>query len=204
MCPTSLNETELALQTQGVVRIDHAIPTELLESYRKQLPALLERIEEKWCKGIVNGDEAANFIDVDLAWCPPLQAFAKRIDARLFGRRYCSTHRLTDARLRLVAPSPLGYLNWHVDHEDGPGLFLKALIYLEDVALGEGDMAYIPGSHREARVGDEESLAKRLGYWRFPGRAGSAVLFDTAGIHAPSANGGPEARKTLILSFARW
>jgi len=204
MCPAGMNQTTHPLDTEGVVRVDQAIETGLLELYRKQLPALLQRIDERWCRGIVNGDEAANFIDVDLAWCPPLQAFARRVDATLLGQRYGRTHRLTETRLRLVAPSPLGYLNWHVDHEDGPGVFLKALVYLEDVALGEGDMAYIPGSHHYARPGEEEILARRLGYRRFPGRAGSAVLFDTAGVHAPSANEGREVRKTLILSCARW
>ena len=157
-----------------------------------------------WCAGIRNGSQAPNFYDVDLSLAPMLKEFAERIDASMLGTGYRQTHRLTAATLRLVAPSPVGYLNWHVDHTDGPGIFLKALIFLSDVEIGHGDFCYVPGSHQDAMAGYEELTASRRGYRRYPGQAGAAVIFDTAGIHAPAANFSSVARQTLHLSFARW
>ena len=94
-------------------------------------------------------------------------------------------------------------MNWHIDHSDGPGVFLKALIYLNDVEFGQGEFCYVMNSHRQPENGDEHSAIRR-GYRRYPGRAGSAIAFDTAGIHAPIANHGDTVRQTLILSYSRW
>lgn len=195
---------EKNLRKDGVVQIPSMLPLAVMRKFENCRAQLLANAEAQWCAGILNGTQAPNFYDLDLSFAPMLKDYVDSIDASILGTGYRQTHRLIAATLRLVSPFPLGYLNWHVDHTDGPGIFIKVLIFLSDVEIGHGDFCYVPGSHLNRDPGVEEFTARSNGYSRYPGRAGTAVMFDTAGVHAPSENLGPVARQTLLLSFARW
>lgn len=194
-----------ALVEEGVAVIPQAMPRSVLRAYRQGAPALFRAMDERWNAGIRQGVESPVFCDLeDLSSLPALADFAAAASPSLVSGAIRHSHRLTEARVRFVAPYPLGYLNWHLDHRDGTGLVYKLVIYLDDVHPGEGEFCYVPGSHLRDARGTEESEARRHGYRRYPGRAGSAIAFDTQGIHAPFANTGRRPRQTLILTFARW
>jgi hypothetical protein len=199
-----VTRVEHALRELGAVKVARILPERFLSEYYSLRPALLDEVEGRWIDGVMSGTEAPNFIDVDISLAPPLHEFTRDIRASMLGPSYGESHRLTDVKLRFVATSPLGYLNWHVDHFDGPGTFIKVLVYLDDVAPGDGDFCYVVGSHRERVRGSDEQVAACSGYRRFPSRAGGGVVFDSAGVHAPSPNNGGALRQTLHLAFARW
>jgi hypothetical protein len=189
----------------GAIRIEHLLPDAVLRAYAAERAGLIDNIEQLWCEGVLNGIEAPTFFDrTDLAGIKALNDNLTQLEHDVLGPHLRGSHHLHELRLRFVAPYPLGYLNWHVDHNDGPGLLYKAIIHLTDVPLTGGEFCYVPGSHHQAFSGDEEWFARRYGFRRFPGRAGSCVLFDTAGIHATGNNLGAGCRETLILTLAHW
>lgn len=195
----------MSLASDGFRQTGSLVPKSVMEAYWRIEPHFIGDVEREWTDNVRAGTQAPNFFDVeDLTRTPPLADFVSGLDAGVIGPSYRDTHRLTAARIRLVAPSPLGYLNWHVDHSDGAGTFIKLLIYLADVPMGEGEFCYVRGSHLGRSPQDDETVARAMGHARIPGRAGTGIIFDTAGIHAPAANRGARTRQTLLLSFARW
>ena len=193
------------LDRYGVIRIDDVLTHSILQAYTAERNNLIDCIEKRWCAGILNGSEAPTFFDcTDLDRIPALKDNLMQLANDVLAPRLLVSHRLHESRLRFVAPYSLGYLNWHVDHDDGPGLLYKAIIFLTDTPLEAGEFCYVPGSHREKFSGDEERFARTRGFRRFPGRAGSCTVFDTSGLHATGANRGMYCRETLILTLAHW
>ena len=80
---------------------------------------------------------------------------------------------------------------------------MKVQVYLNDLAAGGGEFAYIPGSHRPgsgpfgipARQGDMPGMV------RFTGRAGTAIMFNCYGWHTALDNDGSVPRKSIILTY---
>ena len=106
-------------------------------------------------------------------------------------------------QVRTVPPWPLSYTNWHPDVPHSNPLHIKVQIYVNDVAPGCGEFAFVPASHmREAgpytRPVFQESMP---GHRTFVGAAGTAVMFNAYGWHAAMDNRSGIPRKSIILIY---
>jgi len=110
-------------------------------------------------------------------------------------------------------PGEGSFTNWHSDLGHVVGLdhstciFLaRMIIYLEDVSPDGGCFAYIPGSHKLdmatiLRGPWCKETQKRPDYVSFPGKAGTAILFNAYGWHTALPNSGSRERKALQYGY---
>ena len=163
--------------------------------------------KEEWLQGIARGTRPAAHFDIpnpfehddvfiDLidhpSWYPYLLDFA---DGELI---------LLGPQVRTLPAQPISYVGWHPDVPQTNPLHMKVQIYVEDVAPGTGEFAYVPGSHKRdsgpyARPSWNESMP---GHKTFPGKAGTAIIFNSYGWHTAMDNGGV-ARKSIILIYEK-
>ena len=133
----------------------------------------------------------------------PIVQLAMHEQLRGLIEQYVHMHlRLHDMNVWLNLPSgeaPQLSQRWHRDEPDDRHI-LKAFIYLRDVNVGSGPLAYVRGSHRAAgrkthlpatwdgygfRVEDDD-IVDHFGadhVLSIPGRAGTIVVCDTRGYH---------------------
>ncbi len=111
------------------------------------------------------------------------------------------------AQFRVVPSSPLSYVGWHydVDRQNTP-THLKIQLYVEDVSADGGPFAFVPGSHKldSGPYPPVRQLESMPGHRTFPGSAGSAILFDSFGLHTSMVNRTGRARKSIILIYEKW
>ncbi len=109
-------------------------------------------------------------------------------------------------QVRTVPPSPISYIGWHPDVPHTTPLHMKVQIYLNDVGPGEGGFAYVPGSHRKG-AGPYPAVHRidsMPGHRVFTGKAGTAILFNSYGMHTAVENRTPVPRKSIILIYEKW
>ncbi len=109
-------------------------------------------------------------------------------------------------QVRTVPPSPVSYVGWHPDVPHTTPLHMKVQVYLNDVGPGEGGFAYVPGSHRKG-AGPFPAVRRidsMPGQKVFTGRAGTAILFNSYGMHTAVDNRTPVPRKSIILIYEKW
>jgi ectoine hydroxylase-related dioxygenase (phytanoyl-CoA dioxygenase family) len=109
-------------------------------------------------------------------------------------------------QVRTVPPSPVSYVGWHPDVPHTTPLHMKVQIYLNDVGPGEGGFAYVPGSHKP-NAGPYPAVCRlesMPGHRVFTGKAGTAVLFNSYGMHTSMDNRTPAPRKSIILIYEKW
>ena len=105
-------------------------------------------------------------------------------------------------QVRTVPPWPLSYTGWHPDVSPTAPLHIKVQIYVEDVAPGTGEFAFVPGSHKPASgpYASPHRNESMPGHKTFPGPAGTAIMFNSYGWHTAMDNAG-HVRKSIILIY---
>lgn len=195
-----------AWHRDGAVLLEHALQGAQLAAVQRAFTEASLQTRPAWLEQVVQGTAPAAFFDIpaplsrdevflglvdDPAWYGHLQAFTE--------------NRVTfiQPQFRTVPPSPLSYVGWHYDVPRSNPLHLKVQIYLDDVSRDEGAFAYVPGSHHPDSgpyplVGDLESMP---GHRVFEGAAGSAILFNSYGLHTSMVNRSRRPRRSIILIY---
>ena len=165
-----------------------------------------ERCKADWLDRIERGEQAATFYDIP----EPLEKDDVFVDIVDHPSYYGCLRQFTGAQpmflaeqVRTVPPWPLSYTSWHPDVPHSNPLHIKVQIYVNDVAPGCGEFAYVPGSHKRSagpytRPVFQESMP---GHRTFVGAAGTAVMFNSYGWHAAMDNHSGISRKSIILIY---
>ena len=108
------------------------------------------------------------------------------------------------AQVRTLPVSPVSYVGWHPDNSHDQPQSVKVQIYVDDVPADGGAFAFVPGSHKP-EAGPYELMAaldRMPGHKVFPGKAGTAILFNTYGWHTSMINCTSEPRRSIILIYS--
>ena len=159
-----------------------------------------------WLEGVSQGTRPAAFFDIpDPLSRDPL--FLDLVDhPSWYGHLMAFTGgqaTFVGPQFRTLPPAPLSYVGWHYDIPRSTPLHLKVQIYLDPVSRREGAFAYVPGSHRPDSgpyplVAEPEAMP---GHRLFEGEAGTAVLFNSYGLHTSMANRSRQGRRSIILIY---
>ena len=106
-------------------------------------------------------------------------------------------------QVRTLPLSPVSYIGWHPDMPHTKPQSIKVQIYVNDVPEDGGAFAFIPGSHKPdaGPYPKVQQLDKMPGHKVFPGRAGTAILFNIYGWHTSMINRTLVPRKSIILGY---
>lgn len=194
-------------EERGYLVLEEAIQGEELQRLQQTFDHWATACKDKWLDHVAKGELCATFYDIP----SPLEKDEIFIDLVDHARWYDLLQHFTDGELlflgpqvRTVPPWPLSYTGWHPDVGPKNPLHIKVQIYVEDVAPGTGEFGYVPGSHK-AENGPyfcprrQESMP---GLKTFPGKAGTAIVFNSYGWHTAMDNGGT-ARKSIILIYEK-
>ena len=203
-CPT--DEQWRQWHQEGAVPLARALDGAALEALQQAFALAAEQCRPAWLEAVADGTQPAAFFDIprplarestflDLvdhpAWYGHLQAFTQ--------------NRVTfiQPQFRTVPPSPLSYVGWHYDVPRSNPLHLKVQIYLDDVSRDEGAFAYVPGSHLpdSGPYPLVTDLATMPGHRVYEGSAGSAIIFNSYGMHTSMVNRSPRPRRSIILIY---
>ncbi|MBT3342720.1 MAG: hypothetical protein HN712_18950 [Gemmatimonadetes bacterium] len=191
----------------GALPIEAAISGDPLDQLRDAFTRCAEATRPDWLAAVKAGTLPAAFFDlpdplaqddlfIDLVDHPAyyglLTAFSATQVTFLFGQ------------FRTVPPAPLSYVGWHYDVERlTTPLHMKVQIYLDDTDADGGAFAYIPGSHKPDAgpyplVRDPASMP---GHRVYGGSAGTAILFNSYGMHTSMVNRSTRPRRSIILIY---
>ena len=108
-------------------------------------------------------------------------------------------------QVRTVAPWPVSYTGWHPDVAQSNPLHIKVQIYVNDVAPGCGEFAFVPRSHKPDAGPYKRPLRQESmpGHKTFPGKAGTAIMFNSYGWHVSMDNASDVPRKSIILIYEK-
>ena len=97
-------------------------------------------------------------------------------------------------------------MGWHPDVPQTNPLHMKVQIYVGDVSEDGGAFGYVPRSHRPdaGPYSGVHRLEDMPGHKVFPGKAGTAILFNSYGWHTSMINRTPTPRKSIILIYEKW
>ena len=193
----------------GCLQLDDALTGDYLTQVQTAFDRCVTLAKDQWLEDVATGSAPAAFFDIPtpLAQDP---LFIDLVDHPVWNSLL---QELMDgqavfhfAQFRTVPPSPLSYVGWHFDVPHTNPLHLKVQIYLNDVGPGQGAFAYVPGSHL-ATAGPYPSvdqLNDMPGHRIFYARAGTAMLFDSYGMHTSMVNRGPSPRRSIILIYEKF
>lgn len=191
---------------QGYLVFENAIRGEQLARLQSAFDRCAAEGMDAYLQRIAQGEAIATFYDI----ANPLEKDDVFIDIVDHPSYYGYLKAFIDNKviflgpqLRSVPPWVLGYTVWHPDVSKTNPLHIKVQIYVNDVAPGAGEFAYVPGSHRlesgpYSRVKNPEAMP---GHKRFPGKAGTAIMFNAAGWHVAMDNHTRNHRKSIILIY---
>ncbi|MDA0745367.1 MAG: phytanoyl-CoA dioxygenase family protein [bacterium] len=196
-------------EDEGYVIVEQAVAGDAL----KRLQAAFERcaIEARadWVKGIAEGTRSAAYFDIPNA-LEKDEAFINLADNPNW---YGLLMDFTDGDLIFLGPqvrtlplSPASYSWWHPDMKRPAPLHIKVQVYLDDVAPDAGAFAYVPGSHKEGAgpYPTVRNLESMPGHRLLPGKAGTAIVFNTYGWHTAMVNRTQKPRRSIILTYEKW
>ncbi|MCY4485078.1 MAG: phytanoyl-CoA dioxygenase family protein [Spirochaetaceae bacterium] len=193
-------------QEDGFLVFPGAIAGEQLQRLQRAFDHWAERCKADWLDRIDRGEQAATYYDIP----DPLDKDEIFIDIVDHPSYFGCLSEFTGGQpivlaeqVRTVPPWPFSYTSWHPDVPHSNPLHIKVQIYVNDVAPGRGEFAFVPGSHKRSagpytRPLRQESMP---GYRTFTGAAGTAVMFNARGWHAAMDNHGGTPRKSIILIY---
>jgi ectoine hydroxylase-related dioxygenase (phytanoyl-CoA dioxygenase family) len=194
---------------QGYLVFEEAIHGEALKRLQNAFDHWAAACKEEWLQRVARGETAATYYDIP-GVLEKDEVFIDLVDHPSF---YGHLRAFMDGEViflgpqaRTVPPWVMSYTGWHPDVPRTNPLHVKVQIYINDVAPGAGEFAYVPGSHRPdagpyTRVKRLEAMP---GHRRFPGRAGTAIMFNTYGWHAGMDNPTGVPRKSIILIYEKY
>lgn len=193
----------------GCQQLDDALTGDYLAQVQTTFDRCAAAAKDRWLKDVAKGLAPAAFFDIP----DPLAQNSLFVDLVDYPLWYSLLQELMDgqtvfhyAQFRTVPPSPLSYVGWHFDVPRTNPLHIKVQIYLNDVGPDEGAFAYVPGSHL-ATAGPYPSvdrLEDMPGYRTFYASAGTALLFNSYGMHTSMLNRGPASRRSIILIYEKF
>ncbi len=198
----------IQFERDGYLVLENAIPSQELKRVQEAFDRCAREAKPQWLEGVAAGTAPAAYFDIP----DPLEqdeAFSELVDhPSYYGLLMDFTGEellFLGPQFRTLPPSPLSYVGWHYDVERTNPLHLKIQLYLSDVGEGEGAFAYVPGSHKPGA--GPYPLVRRLesmpGHKVCYGRAGTALLFNSYGIHTSMVNKTRAPRKSIILIYEK-
>jgi ectoine hydroxylase-related dioxygenase (phytanoyl-CoA dioxygenase family) len=193
----------------GYVVLEDAIQGDDLSRLQAAFERCSEESKPEWLEDVATGKRSSSYFDL-----PRLvhrdEIFLDMIDhPSTLGilRDFLGEDMLSGGGLtgRTVPPCPISYVGWHPDLDrKNYSQHIKVQVYVNDVGEERGAFAYVPGSHKEGagpypRVKNIEAMP---GCKTLPGKAGTAVIFNTYGWHTSMINRTLEPRKSLIIGYS--
>ena len=195
-------------ESEGYLVFENAIQGDDLGRLQAAFDYWADACKAEWLDRVEAGEAAATFYDIP----NPFEKDPIFIDIVDYPSYYGALMEFTDDALillapqvRTVAPWPVSYTGWHPDVPQSNPLHIKVQIYVNDVPSGCGEFAYVPGSHQPAagpytRPMRQESMP---GHKTFPGKAGTAIMFNSYGWHVSMDNRSDVPRKSIILIYEK-
>lgn len=195
-------------EEEGYLVFENAIKGDQLTRLQTAFDYWAAECKDEWLEKVETGDAAATFYDIP----NPFEKDTIFIDIIDHPSYYGTLMDFTDNELillgpqvRTVAPWPMSYTGWHPDVGQNNPLHIKVQIYVNDVGKGCGEFGFVPGSHK-ANAGPykrpklQESMP---GHKSFPGKAGTAIMFNSCGWHTSMDNSTDVPRKSIILIYEK-
>ena len=195
-------------EEKGYLVFEDAIQGDELKRLQDVFDYWAEKCKPAWLDRIEAGEAAASFYDIP----DPFEKDEIFVDLIDHSSYYGSLMAFTDddlillgPQVRTVPPGPVCYTGWHPDVPQSNPLHIKVQVYVNDVEPESGEFAFVPGSHKPDA--GPYSKAQRLeampGHKRFPGKAGTAIMFNSYGWHTAMDNHTDTPRKSLILIYEK-
>ena len=195
-------------EEQGYLVFEDAIPAGMLQRLQNTFDYWATKCKEAWLDEVSKGQLTATYYDIpNVLDKDPI--FIDILDQPYY---FNYVKVLTEnqpifigEQVRTTPIWPLSYTDWHPDVPPDHPLHIKVQIYVNDVEPGAGEFCYIPGSHKPGagpypRVRKLEAMP---GHKKFPGKAGTAIMFNTYGWHVAMENRTNIPRKSIILTYER-
>jgi len=204
-----VSDLVLMLERDGVVRLPPLLSASQLRSMQEAFAVRLRRMSWNDVSGYERTERFRHMVqDVLLIDQGFLDVALHPIVKQILGEYLGPSYQLVEAKGWRSLPTKRDFHGWHgdawYDQSVAPNIprEVKLAVYLTDVHSGA--FAYIKGSHRKQHprpVSESElteSSLKRV--VQMTGPAGSAILFDTSGIHRQSM---PilETRQAVFLNY---
>ena len=195
-------------EAEGYLVFENAIQGDDLGRLQVAFDYWADACKAEWLDRVEAGEAAATFYDIP----NPFEKDPIFIDIVDYPSYYGALMEFTDddlillaPQVRTVAPWPVSYTGWHPDVPQSNPLHIKVQIYVNDVPSGCGEFAYVPGSHQPdagpyTRPVRQESMP---GHKTFPGKAGTAIMFNSYGWHVSMDNRSDVPRKSIILIYEK-
>ncbi len=195
-------------EEEGYLVFENAIEGDELRRLQKAFDYWAEKCKPEWIERLEAGEATATFYDIPNV-LEKDEVFVDIVDCPSY---YGSLMAFTDddliflaPQVRMVPPWPLSYTGWHPDVARTNPLHIKVQIYVNDVEPGCGEFAFVPGSHKPnvgpySRPKWQESMP---GHKTLPGKAGTAIMFNTYGWHTAMDNHSDTPRKSIILIYEK-
>ena len=196
-------------EANGVVVLEEAIVGDELKRLQETFDKYAAEAKQEWLEGIAKGTRPAAHFDIP----NPLEKDDLFIDLIDHPSWYGLLMDFSDDDLILLGPqvrtlpvSPISYVGWHPDVPHTTPLHMKVQIYVEDVPADGAAFAYVSGSHKPD-VGPcpvVRPLDAMPGHKVYPGKAGTALLFNSYGWHTSMVNRTNRPRKSILLIYEKW
>jgi len=196
-------------EANGVLVLEEAIVGDELKRLQETFGKYAAEAKQEWLEGVAKGTRPAAHFDIP----KPLEKDDLFIDLIDHPSWYGLLMDFSDDDLILLGPqvrtlpvSPISYVGWHPDVPHTTSLHMKVQIYVEDVPADGGAFGYVLGSHKPD-VGPcpvVRPLDAMPGHKVYPGKAGTAVLFNSYGWHTSMVNRTARPRKSIILIYEKW
>ncbi len=202
-------EQRRQFEEEGYLVVEEAFVGDELRRLQAAFDRCAAECKEAWFEGVVRGTSPAAFFDIPDPFGRD-DVFIDLVDHESY---YGLLMDFTDDDLILLAPqvrtvplSPISYVGWHPDVPHSNPLHIKVQIYVDDVGPNQGAFAFVPGSHKAdagpyPQVGRVEHMP---GHKVVPGKAGTAIIFNSYGWHTSMVNYSDEPRKSIILIYEKW
>jgi len=203
----SLEEQLRDYRELGVVVIEAAIAGEQLTRLQAATDHWHAECKQEWLDQIERGDACPLWFDVPDALDKD-EVFVEMIDhpsyIDLLEAITDGALLLTDPlQVRATPPWPVAYTGWHPDREPSAEIHPKIQLYINEVPANGGEFAYLPGSHKtnlDTRYRPQRNNTMP-GHRSIPGKAGTAIVFDNAGLHTAMDNHTTTPRKSMIIGY---
>lgn len=194
------------MDEEGCIALPGALAPDLLEAVRAAFDRAAAQSRPQWVEGVAAGTSPGAFFDIPNAFALD-PVFAELADhPAYYGLLKDFTGgvpQLIFGQFRTVPPHPFSYVGWHFDLPRDHPMHLKVQLYLDDVEPDGGPFAYVPGSHRP-EAGPHPTV-RRLeampGHRVCPGKAGSALLFNSFLVHTALPNRSATPRRSIIMAY---
>ena len=205
----SLEEQLRDYRQLGVVVIEDAIRGEQLTRLQAATDHWHAQSKEEWLDQVESGDACPLWFDVPGA-LEKDEVFVEMVDHPSY---IDLLEAIADGELLLAGPLqvratppwPVAYTGWHPDRERSEEQHPKLQIYIGEVPAKSGEFAYVPGSHKtnvDTRYRPQRNDTMP-GHMTIPGKAGTAIVFDNAGLHTAMDNRTPLPRKSMIIGYQK-